>query len=259
MTSRTYIGTSGWSYNSWKDDFYRDIPRRYWLRFCAQRFTALEVNATFYRLQRKETFARWREETPAGFRFAIKGNRYLTHNKGLADPARSIRMDREAAQGLRGKLAVVLWQLPRTFEKDATRLDTFAAALQGWPEARHALEFRHPSWFDSEVADCLRAHRIAVCWSDAADWPLWGTVTTDLVYVRLHGHTRTYASAYSNASLTHWADRVCEWLQQDHDVHVYFDNDSEGAAPRDATRLIQMIKMRGVDVALSQRNRHARA
>ncbi len=244
VAGKAYVGTSGWNYAAWKDDFYAGIPRSNWLRFCAERFTGIEVNATFYRLQTSDTFRRWHDETPDDFRFAIKGNRYLTHNKKLIDPGRSIPRDRERAQGLGHKLAAVLWQLPARFKKDIERLADFASALQTWPETRHAIEFRHRSWFDAEVAACLREARLATCISDAADWPMWGTVTTDLVYVRLHGHTRTYASAYTAASLSRWAELACTWLAQNNDVHIYFDNDAEGAAPHDAIRLLQMIRAR---------------
>jgi uncharacterized protein YecE (DUF72 family) len=242
MDQQAYIGTSGWNYRSWKDSFYAGVRQKDWLRFCAERFTGIEVNATFYRLQEKSTFERWRDETPDGFRFAIKGNRFLTHNKKLADPVRSIQVERERARGLGNKLAAVVWQMPRFLKKNMGRLNDFATALRRWPEARHALEFRHTSWFDEEVADCLRHHRLAVCLSDAADWPIWEAVTTDLVYVRLHGHTRTYASAYSTAALKRWARRARGWLKERRDVHVYFDNDAEGAAPRDALRLIELVQ-----------------
>lgn len=244
MTGRTYIGTSGWNYRSWKESFYTGVPQKEWLRFCAERFSALEVNATFYRLQDKKTFARWRDETPAHFRFAIKGNRYLTHNKKLADPSPSIRLERGRAQGLGDKLAAVVWQLPHQLHKNIERLRVFARALARWPEARHALEFRHSSWFDEEVAECLSAHGLSVCLSDAADWPMWDAVTSDMVYVRLHGHTRTYASAYSMQSLRKWSSRMRQWLVEGRDVHAYFDNDAEGAAPRDALRLIELVKQR---------------
>jgi len=242
MIGHVYIGISGWNYVSWKDGFYAGIPRKDWLRFAASQFTAIEVNATFYRLQEQTTFKRWRDETPKEFRFVIKGHRYLTHNKKLIDPATSILLERERAKGLGDKLAVVVWQLPQRFQKNLERLAGFAKALQRWPEARHAVEFRHPSWFDDEVAECLQAHRIANCLSDAADWPLWDAVTTDFVYVRLHGHARTYASGYSKARLESWADKIRRWRRKGYDVHVYFDNDAEGHAPFDALRLMKLVE-----------------
>jgi uncharacterized protein YecE (DUF72 family) len=241
MAGRACIGTSGWNYASWRDDFYRGIPRKNWLGFCAERFNSLEVNASFYRLQNRETFRRWRDATPPGFRFAIKGNRFLTHNKKLADALPAIRLERDHAKGLGEKLAAVIWQLPQPFRKNMERLHQFARALKSWPQARHAIEFRHDSWFDEEVAECLRTHRVAVCQSDAADWHLWNAVTTDMVYVRLHGHDVTYASSYNDKELSQWSRRIRRWLKQDRDVHVYFDNDALGAAPLNAKQLIGLV------------------
>jgi uncharacterized protein YecE (DUF72 family) len=241
MPAPVYIGTSGWSYPAWKETFYRGVSRRDWLVRCAERFTALEINASFYRLQKAETFARWRDLTPPEFRFALKANRYLTHNRRLAAPASSIALERERALHLGGKLSAVVWQLPANLRRHDERLDGFLTALRAWPEVRHAVEFRHTSWFCAAVAQHLSAHGVAVCQSDAADWPMWPEVTTDLVYVRLHGHTRTYASAYSRVHLQRWAARVRRWSDEGRLVHLYFDNDAEGAAPRDALRLLQMM------------------
>jgi uncharacterized protein YecE (DUF72 family) len=106
---------------------------------------------------------------------------------------------------------------------------------------RHAIEFRHESWFDDDVAECLREHDLALCQSDAADWPRWDAVTTDFVYVRLHGHALTYGSKYSNAQIDRWASRVKRWLREARDVHLYFDNDAFGHAPRNALRLIDRL------------------
>lgn len=237
---RLYIGTSGWSYAGWRNQFYANIPRSRWLQFCAQHFTGLEVNASFYRLQRKETFARWKEQTPDTFRFAIKGNRYLTHNKKLNTPHASIIKEKERAEGLGDKLAVVLWQLPPRFKKNIARLENFVAALRVWPEARHCIEFRHPSWFAPDTAACLIENHVAVCQSDAADWQLWPMVTTDLVYVRLHGRRITYASNYTASELQGWAVKLRRWLDEEREVHVYFDNDAEGAAPYNALHLISL-------------------
>jgi len=241
MTGHSYIGTSGWNYDSWRDNFYSGIPRKEWLSFCADHFSGIEVNATFYRLQTRETFRRWRDATPDDFRFAIKGNRFLTHNKKLAEPLPAIRRERDLAKELGGKLAAVVWQLPRQFHKNMERLRGFARALKSWPQARHALEFRHDSWFDEEVADCLHAHRLAVCQSDAADWPLWNAVTTDMVYIRLHGHDVTYVAPYSPAQLKTWAGKIRHWRREGRDVHVYFDNDALGAAPLNAQQLLALV------------------
>lgn len=239
MAGRLYIGTSGWNYDEWRDAFYQDTPKREWLGFCARIFSAVEINATFYRLQRRETFRRWRAATPEGFWFALKANRYLTHNRKLADPLPVIRVERDRASALAPKLSAVLWQLPAKFPKHMARLEGFVRALGRWRAVRHVIEFRDPSWFDAEVADFLRHHAIAVCQSDAAGWSMWQEITTDLVYVRLHGHDTTYVSAYGKMALRAWAGRIRKWLDEGRDVHVYFDNTAFAHAPFDAMQLMK--------------------
>jgi uncharacterized protein YecE (DUF72 family) len=241
MAGKAYIGTSGWNYKSWRNGFYGDTPQKRWLRFCAERFSAIEVNGTFYRLQEKSTFKKWRDETPKDFVFAIKGHRYVTHNKKLLDVGEVVIRCRESASPLGDRLAAVVWQLPAFLKKDMQRLEKFVKTLRHWKSTRHAIEFRHKSWFDDEVAECLDRHAVAVCMSDAPDWPMWDRVTTDLVYIRLHGHTRKYASSYSKAALEKWAMRIRHWLGENRAVHVYFDNDAEGAAPKNALTLLEML------------------
>jgi uncharacterized protein YecE (DUF72 family) len=248
MLGQAYIGTSGWNYKSRRKDFYDETPQNQWLRFCSQRFTGIEVNGTFYRLQEKSTFEKWRDQTPERFRFAIKGHRYITHNKKLLDVEESVIRCRESASPLGKRLAAVVWQLPAFLKKDTDRLEKFLDALRQWKSTRHAIEFRHKSWFDDEVAERLRRHAVAVCISDAPDWPIWEEVTTDLVYIRLHGHTRKYASSYSKHSLRKWAARIRDWLHETRAVHAYFDNDAEGAAPQNALTLLEMLGRSGPEV-----------
>ena len=238
------IGTSGWMYDEWRHDFYDGVPRRAWLQHCAERFDAVEINATHYRLQRRSTFERWRAAVPEDFRFALKAHRYLTHVRRLRDPLEPIRRDRERAEALGERLGAVLWQLPARFAYDderSERLDRFLEALaRGWP-ARHVLELRHRSWFREDVAERLAGRGVSSCISHAADWPMWDAVTAGLVYVRLHGHPQTYASEYGARGLRQWVDRVEGWLAGGRDVYVFFDNDVGGAAPRDADRLRTLV------------------
>jgi uncharacterized protein YecE (DUF72 family) len=236
-----HIGTSGWSYPEWQQRFYTGVARKDWLAFYAERFSAVEINGTFYHLQTPDTFKKWSDATPATFRFALKANRYLTHNKKLLDPAASILIEKNHANALGNKLAVVLWQLPGLLKKDLARLKGFIDALQLWPEVRHSIEFRHESWFDDETADCLARANIAVCLSDAEAWPMWDRITSSLVYIRLHGHTQTYVSSYSNAELAYWAERIVQWVRQGKDVHIYFDNTAECAAPVNADMLRTLV------------------
>jgi uncharacterized protein YecE (DUF72 family) len=239
--SRAWIGTSGWVYPGWRQHLYRDAPVKRWLEIASRTFDALEINGSFYTQIKPETYARWRRETPDGFRFTLKGHRFVTHYKRLRDAAPSIALLRDQAAGLGDKLVAVVWQLPASFSIDLPRLEGFLRALEAWPAARHAIELRHRSWFVPAVADRMREARVAVCMGDAPDFPLWREVTTDLVYVRLHGHTRKYCSQYSVPSLRRWAADTRRWLDEGRCVHVYFDNDGEGHAVHDALMLRALL------------------
>jgi uncharacterized protein YecE (DUF72 family) len=235
------IGLSGWNYPSWKSHFYAGVPQRDWLAHAMRHFSGLEINATFYMLQKPTTLERWRAAAPPGFAFTAKAHRFATHNMKLLKAADTIRVQKANLAPLGRCLEVLVWQLPDRMKRNLERLDEFGRALRDWRTARHAVEFRHESWFDDEVADCLSRHRIANCISDAADWPRWDAVTTDLVYVRLHGKERTYRSSYSDGALADWAAQARRWRRQDRAVHIYFDNDGEGAAPHDARRLGRLL------------------
>jgi uncharacterized protein YecE (DUF72 family) len=215
----------------------RGVPLKQRLAHVGKLFDAVEVNGSHYTQIARETYAAWAAQTPPAFRFAVKGHRYVTHYKRLSDCGDSIRLLRDQARGLGDKLAAVVWQLPARFRRDLARLDDFLEALRSWGDTRHAIELRDASWFDDEVRARLGAARVANCLSDAPDFPLWDAVTTDLVYVRLHGHTRKYASSYSRASLETWAKRARAWTREGRDVHIYLDNDAEGAAVRNALAL----------------------
>ena len=238
--ARAYIGTSGWVYKGWRAHLYADAPVRRWLEVASRTFDALEVNGSFYTQIKPETYARWRTETPDDFKFAVKGHRFVTHYKRLRDCSESVARLRDQAGTLGDKLAAVVWQLPASFQADVARLDDFLHALRVWPVA-HALELRHRSWFTDEVADRMRAANVAVCMGDAPDFPMWREVTSSLVYVRLHGHTRKYRSSYSTTSLERWAEDIERWTSEGRDVHVYFDNDAEGHAVRNAIALRAML------------------
>lgn len=241
---RIYVGTSGWMYDGWSDGLYAGVPRRRWLGVLAHTFNAVEINGSFYSQLRPATYRRWREETPEDFCFTLKGHRFVTHYKRLRGCARSISRLRGQARHLGEKLRAVVWQLPSSFSVDLRRLEAFLRALRRWPEVRHALELRHASWFIPEVAALLGEHAAAAVMADAPDFPLWRAVTTDLVYVRLHGHTRKYASGYSAPHLRRWLADARRWAREGREVHVYFDNDAEGHAVRDALRLTRWLSRR---------------
>jgi uncharacterized protein YecE (DUF72 family) len=235
------VGTSGWNYASWRKHLYEGIPARRWLEHASHTFGTLEINGSFYKQIAPETFRRWHDETPPGFPFSLKGHRFVTHYKRLNNVEDSIRRVREPALELGPKLHAVLWQLPARDRIDVPRLAGFVEQLATWPEVRHAIELRHRSWFTREVASVLGDAGVAACMSDAPDFPMWRQITTDFVYVRLHGHTRKYASSYSRAHLRRWAADARAWAAQGRDVYIYFDNDAEGAAVENAIALEEAL------------------
>lgn len=237
---RLRIGLSGWNYAAWKDSFYAGVKRADWLAHASRRFPTLEVNATFYREQKARTFERWRAATPEDFVFAIKGHRYITHSLRLADAGDSMSRQRENAEPLGSKLAAVLWQLPPGLHADQGRLRDFLGALSRWPKVRHAVEFRHRSWFSGDTAALLEGAGVANCISDAARFPRWDAVTAPLVYLRLHGRPETYVSAYGREGLEPWRLEIAAWLKEGREVLAYFDNDAAGAAFVDAAVLTEI-------------------
>ena len=240
--SELSIGTSGWNYKSWKNDFFQGVVQKKWLEHYSSKFNAVEVNATFYRLLQENVLRGWKERTPEDFYFAVKGSRYTSHTKRLKDPEEAIRKQWDNLNILQEKIKVVLWQLPGSMQKNTERLQNFLQVLSKiWPENRHVMEFRHTSWFDSEVAQLLEEFNCGTCISDAADWPMWDQVTSDLAYVRLHGNRETYVSSYTEEELQQWADRIQDWLEQGIGVHVYFDNTDGVAAPNNALRLKELL------------------
>jgi uncharacterized protein YecE (DUF72 family) len=234
------IGCSGWSYEHWRGTFYpRTLAPARWLPYYAARFDTVEVNATFYRLPRVETVARWAASSPDGFCFAVKASRYLTHVKRLRELPDGVGRLLERIEPLiaAGKLGPVLWQLPRTFRRDDERLE---AALRALPPGRHACEFRHPSWFAEDVYDVLRAHRVALVVADRAGLPPAPWIdTAGWWYLRFHAGRRGRRGNYSARELGGWAGRI---RGVSGDVYAYFNNDWEGFAPDNARTLRRLVE-----------------
>ncbi|SDE54105.1 DUF72 domain-containing protein [Auraticoccus monumenti] len=269
----TRIGISGWRYAGWRGSFYpTGLPQRLELTHAAERLSSVEVNGTFYSLQRPSSFAAWREQVPDGFRFAVKGGRFITHLKRLRDvEAPLANFLASGVLRLGPTLGPVLWQLPATVPFEPDVLEHFlqrlprdhgeAAALAAghdgrisgdrvWTTAedpgqpvRHALEPRSETFRDPAFLDLARRYRVAVVVSDSAGrWPVFEDTTTDLVYVRLHGDTELYASGYSDQALDRWAERIRRWESEaGAEAWVYFDNDAKGHAPFDALRLRERL------------------
>ena len=236
-----HVGCSGWNYAHWRDAVYpRGLPARRWLEHYATLFDTVEVNTTFYRLISREAVEHWVEQSPAGFVFAVKASRYLTHIKRLAGIAEGLARFYERIEPLRaaGRLGPVLWQLPENFHRDDERL---AATLALVPAGRHAFEFRHPSWFAPEVYELLREHGAALVLGDHPERPFQTMETTaGFAYVRFHYGHRGRRGNYSRAELEDWAARLHE-MRSRAELFVYFNNDWEAFAPRNAETLRALL------------------
>lgn len=245
-TGRAFIGTSGWNYRHWADGvFYPPSCKpAEWLEFYASVFEAVEINNTFYHLPPPHVFKDWHDRTPADFTFAVKASRFITHMKKLAEPELHVARFLSHAAELRGKLGVVLFQLPPFWKLNASRLEgllDFMATQTIVPQPRVALEVRHPSWRCEECFEILRRHHAALAFSD---WPGCSTeepLTGGFGYLRRHGPAIPGSAAYPNAMLRHDAFRVRRWLAEGRDVHAYFNNDAGGHAVRDARRLRERL------------------
>jgi len=247
-----HIGISGWRYAPWRGVFYpEDLPQRRELEFASRRFSSIELNGSFYSLQRPQFYEQWYRDTPEGFLFSVKGGRFITHMKKLRDIQQPLaNFFASGVFNLREKLGPFLWQFPPNFGYDRERLEPFLQMLPQDPDAamalarahapwlsgrtqlqlqgsrklRHAIEIRHPSFLDPAFVALLRRYGVALVVADTAGkWPYLEDVTAPFVYLRLHGDEELYASGYSDAALDRWAQRIRAW--------------SKGSEPADAHRI----------------------
>lgn len=243
--ARCWIGTSGWNYPHWSELFYpRGMKPAAWFQHYARFFDTVEVNNTFYRLPSPEVFARWGNEAPTGFCFAIKASRFITHVKRLLEPERSAAELLRRAAGLKKTLGPILFQMPPSGRANPTRLHLFLEYLTRQkilPGLRVAFEFREPGWLAPEVLALLEKANVALCLADWPDLPVEEPVTADFVYVRRHGAGSLYAGAYSRTALRRWADRIQGWLAEGRDIYVYFNNDANAHAVANALTLKELI------------------
>lgn len=286
MSSKVEIGISGWTYEGWRGTFYPEkLAHKKELSFASSELPTIEINGTFYGLQRPESYERWYELTPPGFIFSVKANRYITHVKRLNDV--EIPIANFFASGplcLKEKLGPFLWQFPPSMKFDPDKFETFLKLLpKDFKQAaklgakntlksdrefleveenfslKHAVEVRHMSFLDPLFVELLRKYNVAIVFADTAGkWPYLEDVTSDFIYVRLHGDEELYVSGYDDKTLDFWSERILKWkaglepkdrltMTDDHpkkierDVFVYFDNDVKTRAPFDAKTLIQKV------------------
>ena len=234
------VGCSGWQYRHWRENFYAGLPVKRWFAHYAARFDTVEINNSFYRLPEASTFARWGEQAPPGFLFAVKASRFLTHMKKLKDPEDPLARFFDRARELNEHLGPVLYQLPPGWKKDTARLHHFLTVL---PRGRrHTIEFRDPSWYADDVLELLRAHDVALCLHDMRGSATERIALASFVYVRFHGPTGSYSGGYSPGRLEPWAAWLTERRRQGTDVYAYFNNDVGGHAPVDALALRRLME-----------------
>jgi uncharacterized protein YecE (DUF72 family) len=251
-----HIGISGWRYPPWRGVFYPpDLPQLRELEYAAHSFSSIELNGSFYSLQKPESWAKWASVIPAGSVLAVKGPRYITHTLRLRDPAAALaNFFASGVLGLGDRLGPLLWQLPPTLRYTPELVERFLALLPPDTDAalalarqrqrarmkgrtalpaqpcrrlRHALEVRHDSFRDPSFVRLLRRHRVALVVADSGGrFPYAEDVTADFMYLRLHGATELYASGYSDAALDHWARRIRHW--------------ADGSEPSDADKLLDI-------------------
>jgi len=240
VTATARIGCSGWQYRHWRGTFYpEDLAQARWLEYYASQFDTVEINNTFYRLPEGSAFAEWRTRAPAGFLYAVKASRYLTHMKKLKDPAQPLDRLFSRARLLGRAFGPVLYQLPPRWGVDLQRLETFVRSLPR--RRRHVIEFRDPSWYAEEVFDLLARHQVACCIHEMAGSATGRRAVGPFVYARFHGPAR-YSGRYDDRTLDEWATWFADRLREGRPVFAYFNNDAGGHAPRDALRLRQRLQ-----------------
>jgi uncharacterized protein YecE (DUF72 family) len=240
-----YIGTSGWHYDHWRQLFYPDkLPKAKWLEFYSCHFTTVELNNSFYRLPSEEAFANWRDSSPANFTFAVKVSRFITHIKRLKNSEEPVDTFLGRAKILQQKLGPLLYQLPPNMHRDDDRLESFLSILP--PKLKHVIEFRHQSWLDDGVFEILRWHNAGLCVFDMPGLSCPLVATADFAYIRFHGSTGLYSSCYSDEELAEWARRLGSLAPEVKEVYIYFNNDAEAFAVRNAVTLGSYLE-RGVD------------
>jgi len=288
MAGMVYVGISGWTYPKWRGVFYPEgLVQRQELHYASRELPSIEINGTHYALQKPRSFQKWRDEVPEDFVFSVKATRFITHILRLKDCEEPLANFFASGLLILGpKLGPILWQLPPSFRYDEERLEAFLKLLphrveeaeclareatlakdRTWTKAqegcrfRHCMEVRHDSFMVPEFFALLRRYDVAFVLADTAGkWPYAEDVTSDFMYLRLHGDSELYVSGYTEEAISYWGARVRQWragrqpgnaqlvtkrakpTEGGRDVFVYFDNDAKVKAPRDAKRLIEALR-----------------
>jgi len=236
MAFHYYIGTSGWHYDHWRDRFYPEkLSKPQWLEFYASHFTTVELNNSFYRLPSEAAFTTWYNSSPTNFIFAVKVSRFITHIKRLKNSEEAVENFITRAKILKEKLGPLLYQLPPNMHRNDVVLASFLSNLpQGM---KHVIEFRHQSWLEEEVFKILRKYNIGLCIFDMPSFTCPLVATADFAYIRFHGSSGLYSSCYSDEELANWAKGLASLATNLKAAYIYFNNDAEAFAVRNAKTL----------------------
>jgi uncharacterized protein YecE (DUF72 family) len=269
QTGCVRVGIGGWDYDPWRETFYPPgLARRSQLDYASRQFTSIEVNSTFYRLQKPETFVKWRESTPKDFMFSLKAPRFIVQRSNLATAQAAVdRFISSGIEELKSKLGPIVWQLAPTKHFDGKELDAFVALLPataGEVPLRHAIEARHASFMTAEFLDILREHHVAVVYEDDATYPGAADLTSTFVYARLRRSAASVATGYSQDALKRWSRRARTWANGGEpadlpriapkatkpalprDVFIYFIAGAKERNPSAARKLISILGSIGV-------------
>ena len=235
-----HIGTSGWHYRHWLGDYYPErLPSKKMFSWYAHEFDTVEINNSFYRLPEQKTFRVWKEIAPPGFIFAVKASRFITHIKRLKDAADAIDLFLMRAEPLGKSLGPILFQLPPHWKVNVERLAGFLTILP--QHHRYSIEFRDESWYVPQVYDLLRRFNVALCIHDWREMPWPKPLTADFIYIRFHGSGTKYGGDYPEKQLQEWANRLREWKSKSSAAYVYFNNDIDCHAIRNARSLRSLM------------------
>jgi uncharacterized protein YecE (DUF72 family) len=240
-TPKNYIGASGWLYRNWIGDFYpEDIKQKDLFNYYQTQFKTVELNTTFYHLPKESTIQGWLEKAPDDFVYSLKASRFITHIKKLLDPEEPTKLFLQRIAPLGKKIGPILFQTPPSLGYDLERLRNILNILP--KQHIYTFEFRNQSWFREETYQLLKEHNIALCIYDLRGYISPNVVTTNFLYIRLHGPTfRAYKGNYNDQKLERWVELISKANEEGRGAYVYFDNDGDGFAPHNAKRLEELL------------------
>jgi uncharacterized protein YecE (DUF72 family) len=239
-SKKIYVGTSGWNYKHWEEVFYpAAIKKQDWFNYYSTKFNSVEINNTFYNLPKVQTIKAWKNNAPGNFIYAIKASRYITHMKKLKDPKEPVNNFLKIIKQLKSNLGVILFQLPPHWKFNRERLSGFLSQLPY--NYKYVFEFRDQSWWNDETYELLNKHNVAFCIYNMPDEETPRKITSDTIYIRMHGPVKKYSGSYSSQQLSGWKRWIENRIEKVSSVYIFFNNDDRGYAAKDALKLQEMV------------------